>query len=250
MKEIINYAKLYGFINPSSEIYGGLKSIYDYSNNGINLKNNIKKLWWRSMTNIYNNIIGIDSSILTHANTLKASGHIDNFNEIMIDNKISKKRYCVDDIIKDHILEFLLYRRKIILYSLNKFIKKKDLNSLYAFFILEKIKCSISKTLIWSKIKEFNLMFNIEFSNIKNKSIKSYLRPETAQGIFLNFYNIIKVSNKKIPFGIAQIGKAFRNEIISRQFIFRMKEFEQMEMQFFIQPEKKKIGLIIGIKKE
>jgi len=240
LKEIIKYAKEYGFIYPSSEIYNGLQSVYDYGPNGIELKNNLKKLWWKDMVQMYKNIVGIDSSILLNPETWKASGHIENFHDIMIDNKDSKKRYRLDEILENHIKKKVdENEKKNLLKKTNTLIEENKLDELYDIIIKEEIKCPVSRTNNWTKVKEFNLMFSTNFSS-SDKLSKVYLRPETAQGIFLNFSNVTKTTGIKLPFGIAQIGKVFRNEIIARQFIFRMKEFEQMEMQFFIKPGNEK----------
>jgi len=268
-KKIISHAKEFGFIFPSSEIYDGLSATYDYGQNGVELKNNIKKYWWRSMVQMNENIVGIDSAIFMHPNTWKASGHIDAFNDPLIDNKDSKKRYRADILIEDHIqkienkinkelikgkkrfgedfneAEFKATNPNII--RRNKEIKKieeemdlafknDDLNAIYQLIVNLGITCPLSGSKNWTDVRQFNLMFKTELGSVSGESSSIFLRPETAQGIFVNYLNVQKTGRKKIPFGIAQIGKAFRNEIIARQFIFRMREFEQMEMQFFITP--------------
>ncbi|HKC35426.1 MAG TPA: glycine--tRNA ligase [Chitinophagaceae bacterium] len=240
---IISHAKEYGFVFPSSEIYDGLQAVYDYGQWGSELKKNIKDYWWDSMTRMYENIVGIDAAIFMHPTTWKASGHVDNFNDPMIDNKDSKKRYRVDHLIEGH-AEILKSEGKDkeadeLLDAMNAFLAQDDFGRLKKLIEDSKIKCAVSGTSNWTDIRQFNLMFSTEFGSTvssDDEDNKVYLRPETAQGIFVNFLNVQKTGRLKIPFGIAQIGKAFRNEIVARQFIFRMREFEQMEMQFFIQP--------------
>jgi glycyl-tRNA synthetase len=240
---IISHAKEYGFVFPSSEIYDGLQAVYDYGQWGSELKKNIKDYWWDSMTRMYENIVGIDAAIFMHPTTWKASGHVDNFNDPMIDNKDSKKRYRVDHLIEGHaeILKTAGKEKEAddLLAAMDALLAKDDFAGLKKLIDDNKIKCAVSGTSNWTDIRQFNLMFSTEFgSTISSDDAdnKVYLRPETAQGIFVNFLNVQKTGRMKIPFGIAQIGKAFRNEIVARQFIFRMREFEQMEMQFFIQP--------------
>jgi glycyl-tRNA synthetase len=240
---IISHAKEYGFIFPSSEIYDGLQAVYDYGQWGSELKRNIKDYWWDSMTRMYENIVGIDAAIFMHPTTWKASGHVDNFNDPMIDNKDSKKRYRVDHLIETFAEEQEAMGNeqlaKDTLISMDALLAKDDFAGLKKLIEDNKIKCAVSGTSNWTDIRQFNLMFSTEFgSTVSNdeEDNKVYLRPETAQGIFVNFLNVQKTGRMKIPFGIAQIGKAFRNEIVARQFIFRMREFEQMEMQFFIRP--------------
>ena len=240
---IISHAKEYGFVFPSSEIYDGLQAVYDYGQWGSELKKNIKDYWWNSMTRMYENIVGIDAAIFMHPTTWKASGHVDNFNDPMIDNKDSKKRYRVDHLIEGH-AELLKTGGKEkeaddLLAAMDALLAKDDFAGLKKLIEDNKIKCAVSGTSNWTDIRQFNLMFSTEFGSTvssDDEDNKVYLRPETAQGIFVNFLNVQKTGRMKIPFGIAQIGKAFRNEIVARQFIFRMREFEQMEMQFFIQP--------------
>src|SRR6187401_1784499 len=242
-QSIISHAKEYGFVFPSSEIYDGLQAVYDYGQWGSELKKNIKDYWWDSMTRMYENIVGIDAAIFMHPTTWKASGHVDNFNDPMIDNKDSKKRYRVDHLIEGH-AELLKTGGKEkeadeLLAAMDALLAKDDFTGLKKLIDDNKIKCAISKTSNWTDIRQFNLMFSTEFGSTvssDDEDNKVYLRPETAQGIFVNFLNVQKTGRMKIPFGIAQIGKAFRNEIVARQFIFRMREFEQMEMQFFVKP--------------
>ena len=269
LKKIISHSKEYGFIFPSSEIYEGLNAIYDYAHNGTLLKNNIREYWWRSMVQLNENIVGIDSAIFMHPKTWIASGHVDAFNDPLIDNKDSKKRYRADVLIEEFIEklnskiqkevqkaekrfkekfdkdQFLYTSPKVleITNQINKLksrmvsaFEKDDLVEVKKIIDDMEIKCPISGTCNWTEVRQFNLMFSTKLGASEESSMDLYLRPETAQGIFLNYLNVQKTSRKKIPFGIAQTGKAFRNEIVARQFIFRMREFEQMEMQFFIKP--------------
>ncbi len=240
---IISHCKEYGFIFPSSEIYDGLQAVYDYGQWGSELKMNIKNYWWESMTRMHENIVGIDAAIFMHPTTWKASGHVDNFNDPMIDNKDSKKRYRVDHLIEGF-SETLKAEGKTqeaddVLVAMDSLLAKDDFAGLKKLIEDNKIKCAISGTSNWTDIRQFNLMFSTEFGSTASsdeEDNKIYLRPETAQGIFVNFLNVQKTGRMKIPFGIAQVGKAFRNEIVARQFVFRMREFEQMEMQYFIRP--------------
>jgi len=240
---IISHAKEYGFVFPSSEIYDGLSAVYDYGPNGSELKKNIRDYWWKSMTQMHENIVGIDAAIFMHPTTWKASGHVDNFSDPMIDNKDSKKRYRVDHLIEAY-AEKLAHEGKkeeefAVLKVMDELLAADDFAGLKLFIDENKITCAISGTCNWTEIRQFNLMFSTEFGAIAADNPddnKVYLRPETAQGIFVNFLNVQKTARMKIPFGIAQTGKAFRNEIVARQFIFRMREFEQMEMQFFVRP--------------
>jgi glycyl-tRNA synthetase len=244
---IISHAKEYGFVFPSSEIYDGLSAVYDYGPYGSELKKNIRDYWWKSMTQMHENIVGIDAAIFMHPTTWKASGHVDSFSDPMIDNKDSKKRYRVDHLIEAHADKLKEEGREDLANSILKKMEeldaKGDLAGLKQLIDENKIVCSISGTSNWTDIRQFNLMFKTEFGAVASDNPDDnivYLRPETAQGIFVNFLNVQKTSRLKIPFGIAQIGKAFRNEIVARQFIFRMREFEQMEMQFFIRPGSQK----------
>ena len=269
LKKIISHSKEYGFIFPSSEIYEGLNAVYDYAHNGSLLKNNIREYWWKSMVQLNDNIVGIDSAIFMHPKTWVASGHVDAFNDPLIDNKDSKKRYRADVLIEEHIEKLNLKIQKEINKAEKRFKEKfdkkqfmetntrvkeilssvEDIKSkLVSAFENDnlaqvknlidelEIKCPISGTCNWTEVRQFNLMFKTKLGASEDSSMDLFLRPETAQGIFLNYLNVQKTSRMKIPFGIAQTGKAFRNEIVARQFIFRMREFEQMEMQFFIQP--------------
>ena len=238
--EIIAHCKEYGYIFPSSEIYEGLSAVYDYGQNGAQLKKNIRDYWWKSMTQLHENIVGIDAAIFMHPLTWKASGHVDNFSDPMIDNKDSKKRYRVDHLIETFADEQTAAGNddvaKEVITSMEKLLAVDDYAGLKNLIEEHKIKCSISGTSNWTDVRQFNLMFDTRLGSISGEADTIYLRPETAQGIFVNFLNVQKSGRMKIPFGIAQTGKAFRNEIVARQFIFRMREFEQMEMQFFVRP--------------
>ena len=241
--ELISHCKEYGYIFQSSEIYDGLAAVYDYGQNGAQLKKNIRDYWWKSMTQMHDNIVGIDAAIFMHPTTWKASGHVDNFSDPMIDNKESNKRYRVDHLIEGFAEEQSAAGNgqlaEQILASMDTLLAKDDYAGLKQLIEDNKIKCAVSKTCNWTDVRQFNLMFSTEFGAVAADNPddnKVYLRPETAQGIFVNFLNVQKTGRMKIPFGIAQTGKAFRNEIVARQFIFRMREFEQMEMQFFIRP--------------
>jgi len=237
---IISHAKEYGFVFPSSEIYDGLSAVYDYGPYGSELKKNIRDYWWKSMTQLHENIVGIDAAIFMHPTTWKASGHVDHFSDPMIDNKDSKKRYRVDHLIEAHAGKLALEGKKEeafeLLKQMDELLAKEDFAGLQQLIEEKNIKCAISGTCNWTDIRQFNLMFDTRLGSVTDEADTIYLRPETAQGIFVNFLNVQKTARMKIPFGIAQAGKAFRNEIVARQFIFRMREFEQMEMQFFVRP--------------
>ncbi|KJS05404.1 MAG: glycyl-tRNA synthetease [Flavobacteriales bacterium BRH_c54] len=269
LKKIISHAKEYGFVFPSSEIYDGLSAVYDYGQLGAELKKNIKDFWWKSMVQMHENIVGIDAAIFMHPETWKASGHVDAFNDPLIDNKDSKKRYRADVLIEEYIEKIRLKNEKEVEKGKKRFADNFDETQFRATnpnivrnqakidevtgrfktamendnladikTLIEdlEIACPLSGSKNWTDVKQFNLMFSTEIGSVAEAANKIYLRPETAQGIFVNFLNVQKTSRLKIPFGIAQIGKAFRNEIVARQFIFRMREFEQMEMQFFVRP--------------
>ena len=240
LQAIISHCKEYGFIFPSSEIYDGLSAVYDYGQYGSELKKNIRDNWWEWMTRLHDNIVGIDAAIFMHPTTWKASGHVDNFSDPMIDNKDSQKRYRVDHLIEGYAEELEAAGKKAeadeLLASLDRLIAASDFDGLKKLIEEKKIKCSVSGTANWSEVRQFNLMFSTQLGSVSEEASEIFLRPETAQGIFVNFQNVQKTGRLKIPFGIAQVGKAFRNEIVARQFIFRMREFEQMEMQFFIKP--------------
>ncbi|HEY8893947.1 MAG TPA: glycine--tRNA ligase [Niastella sp.] len=263
---IIAHCKEYGFIFQSSEIYDGLSAVYDYGQWGSELKKNIRDYWWKSMTQMNENIVGIDAAIFMHPTTWKASGHVDNFSDPMIDNKDSKKRYRVDHLIEAKADDLEKEGKKAegdaLLAEMDKLLAANDYDGLKKLIEDNKIKCSVSGTGNWTEVRQFNLMFSTQLGSVSEEASEIYLRPETAQGIFVNFLNVQKTGRMKIPFGIAQTGKAFRNEIVARQFIFRMREFEQMEMQFFIRPgsqkewyeywkeERMKWHLSLGIPKE
>ncbi len=239
-KKVVSHATAYGFVFQSSDIYDGLGAVYDYGQNGVELKNNLRQYWWKAMVQMHENIVGLDAAIFMHPKTWKASGHIDGFSDPMIDNKESKKRYRADQLLEDKIAKYEKDGKNQKAEELqnaldaalldNEFAKLKDL------IVEHEIACPISGTRNWTDVRQFNLMFSTEMGAMAEDSDKIYLRPETAQGIFVNFLNVQKTGRMKIPFGIAQTGKAFRNEIIARQFIMRMREFEQMEMQFFVRP--------------
>jgi glycyl-tRNA synthetase len=269
LKDIISHCKEYGFVFPSSEIYDGLSATYDYGQLGAELKNNIRQYWWKSMVQMHENIVGIDAAIFMHPTTWKASGHVDAFNDPLIDNKDSKKRYRADVLLEEHMEKIRQKNTKEIEKAAKKFgesfdeamfiqtnpnilrnnekitsiedrmrtsLEQGDLVALQQLIVDLEIVCPVSGTRNWTEVRQFNLMFSTELGSVAGDSATIYLRPETAQGIFVNFLNVQKTGRMKIPFGIAQTGKAFRNEIVARQFIFRMREFEQMEMQFFVRP--------------
>jgi glycyl-tRNA synthetase len=240
IKNIISHAKEYGFVYPSSEIYDGLQAVYDFGPYGVELKNNLKALWWQAMVRLNANVVGVDAAIFMHPLTWKASGHVDSFNDPMIDNKDSKKRYRADVLIEDKAAELAMAGDQAaadrLTREMGRLLEKEDLSGLRQLIVDEGITCPISGTGNWTDVRQFNLMFSTQVGSVAEDANNIYLRPETAQGIFVNFLNVQKTARMKIPFGIAQIGKAFRNEIVARQFIFRMREFEQMEMQFFIRP--------------
>ncbi len=268
-KNVISHAKEYGFIFPSSEIYDGLSAVYDYAQNGVELKKNIRDYWWKSMVQMHENIVGIDAAIFMHPTTWKASGHVDAFNDPLIDNKDSKKRYRADVLIEDYAeklnqkaqkeidkakarfgeafdeaqyvstnerVKGYLDQKTAVLQRMAKGLDSGDLADVKALIEELEIACPESGSKNWTEVRQFNLMFGTKLGASADTAMDLYLRPETAQGIFVNFLNVQKTGRMKIPFGIAQTGKAFRNEIVARQFIFRMREFEQMEMQFFVKP--------------
>ncbi|MDF4220478.1 MULTISPECIES: glycine--tRNA ligase [Maribacter] len=268
-KRVISHAKEYGYVFQSSEIYDGLSAIYDYGQNGVELKKNIRDYWWKAMVQLNDNIVGLDAAIFMHPLTWKASGHIDAFNDPLIDNKDSKKRYRADVLVEDYVAkidakiekevkkaekrfgdafdkeQFLQTNQRVVDYQeqgktilnrLGKSLQNEDLADVKALIEELDIACPMSGSKNWTDVKQFNLMFGTKLGANADSAMDLYLRPETAQGIFVNFLNVQKSGRMKLPFGIAQTGKAFRNEIVARQFIFRMREFEQMEMQFFIQP--------------
>ncbi|MEO6582696.1 MAG: glycine--tRNA ligase [Ferruginibacter sp.] len=235
-QELISHCKEYGYIFQSSELYDGLSAVYDYGQNGAQLKKNLRDAWWKSMTQLHDNIVGIDAAIFMHPTTWKASGHVDNFSDPMIDNKDSNKRYRVDHLIEAHADTIDVAAGETLLAKMNQLLAADDMAGLNGLIEENKIKCVVSKTSNWTDVRQFNLMFSTQIGSVAEEADTIYLRPETAQGIFVNYLNVQKTGRLKIPFGIAQTGKAFRNEIVARQFIFRMREFEQMEMQFFVRP--------------
>lgn len=239
-KKVVSHSKEYGFVFPSSEIYDNLGAVYDYGQNGVELKNNLRQYWWKSMVQMHENIVGLDAAIFMHPKTWKASGHIDGFSDPMIDNKDSKKRYRADNLLEDKITRYQkdgkTNKAEELQSALDQALLENNLVQLKNLIEQHEIACPISGTRNWTDVRQFNLMFATEMGAMAEDADKVYLRPETAQGIFVNFLNVQKSGRMKIPFGIAQTGKAFRNEIIARQFIMRMREFEQMEMQFFIRP--------------
>ena len=209
IEKIVSLCKQRGFVYQSSEIYGGFGAVYDYGPLGVELKNNIASYWWREMTQIHENIVGLDSGILMHPKIWEASGHVGEFHDPLVDCKQCKSRYRADDLSDD--------------------IENEKWN---------KIKCSkCGTTGMMTSPRQFNLMFKTQVGPVEESGSTAYLRPETAQGIYVNYQLVQGSTRMKIPFGIAQIGKAFRNEIIARNFIFRTREFEQMEMQYFVKPE-------------
>lgn len=269
-KNIIAHSKEYGFIFQSSEIYDGLSAVYDYGQMGSMLKANIREYWWKAMVQMNDNIVGIDAAIFMHPTTWKASGHVDAFSDPLIDNKDSKKRYRADVLIEDYLAKIEAKNTKEVTKAIKRFgddfdeamfretnpnIKRNNekIDAIQSRFVkaLEdenlaevkqiivdlEIACPISGSKNWTDVRQFNLMFATEMGAMAEGANTVYLRPETAQGIFVNYLNVQKTGRMKIPFGIAQTGKAFRNEIVARQFIFRMREFEQMEMQFFVRPK-------------
>ena len=239
-KNVISHAKEYGFVFQSSEIYDGLSAVYDYGQLGAELKNNIKTYWWKSMVQMHENIVGIDSAIFMHPKVWKASGHVDGFSDPMIDNKDSNKRYRADQLLEDKITRYekdgKTDKAAKLQVDMDEALKAENLPQLKVLIEEHEIACPVSGTKNWTDVRQFNLMFSTQFGAMAEGAEEVYLRPETAQGIFVNFLNVQKSGRMKIPFGIAQIGKAFRNEVIARQFIMRMREFEQMEMQFFVRP--------------
>ena len=236
----MGHAKEYGFVFPSSEIYDGLAAVYDYGPNGVELKNNLKRLWWQAMTQLHQNVVGLDAAIFMAPQTWQASGHVAGFNDPLVDNLDSKKRYRADVLLEDKAAEYEAAGQKEraadLLATMGRLLTDNDLAAVRALIVSEKITCPVSGTANWTDVRQFNLMYSTQGSVVEGEASQIYLRPETAQGIFVNFLNVQKSARQKVPFGIAQIGKAFRNEIVARQFIFRMREFEQMEMQFFVRP--------------
>lgn len=240
LKAVVSHCKEYGFVFPSSEIYDGLGAVYDYGQNGVELKNNLRRYWWNSMVYMHDQIVGLDAAIFMHPKTWKASGHVDGFSDPMIDNKDSKKRYRADQLLEDKIARYQkdgkTNQAHQLQQDLDQALLDNDLVKMASLITQHEIACPISGTRNWTEVRQFNLMYKTQMGAIADDSEDVYLRPETAQGIFVNFLNVQKTSRMKIPFGIAQTGKAFRNEVVARGFIMRMREFEQMEMQFFCRP--------------
>lgn len=268
-KKVVAHSKEYGFVFPSSDIYEGLGAVYDYGPYGVQLKNKLRQYWWKSMVQLNEEIVGIDAAIFMHPTTWKASGHVDAFNDPLIDNKDSKKRYRADVLIEDQIEKHLEKANKEVVKAAKRFgesfdeamyretnprvlkyvgkadalrqryadaAEKNDLEEFYQIIVDEAIVCPVSGSKNWTEVRQFNLMFGTRLGSVADEGLQLYLRPETAQGIFVNYLNVQKTARMRLPFGIAQTGKAFRNEIVARQFIFRMREFEQMEMQYFVKP--------------
>ena len=269
LKDLIAHCKEYGFVFQSSEIYDGLSAVYDYGPYGIELKRNLREYWWKAMVLMHENIVGLESAIFMHPKTWEASGHLEQFNDPMIDNKDSKKRYRADNLIEDHMdkiqgkidkevkkaakkfgddfdeahfkqthPQVQKYQQQIdeLQDRFSKAMENNDLKDLKQIIEDYEIADPVSGTKNWTDVRQFNLMFSTDVGSTSEEASTLYLRPETAQGIYVNFLNVQKTSRKNLPFGIAQIGKSFRNEIVARQFIFRTREFEQMEMQFFVPP--------------
>jgi glycyl-tRNA synthetase len=236
LQNIIAHCKEYGFVFQSSEIYDGLSAVYDYGQLGAELKRNIRDYWWKTMTQMHDNIAGLDAAIFMHPSVWKASGHVDNFSDPMIDNKDSQKRYRVDHLIEGFAEKLDKEKGDTLLVQMDQLLAENDFAGLKQLIEANKMTCGVSGTCNWTDVRQFNLMFATEMGSLTEETNVVYLRPETAQGIFVNFLNVQKSGRMKIPFGIAQTGKAFRNEIVARGFIFRMREFEQMEMQFFVKP--------------
>ncbi len=267
-KNVVSHAKEYGFVFPSSEIYDGLAAVYDYGQNGVELKKNIREYWWKSMVQLHENIVGVDASIFMHPKVWKASGHVDGFSDPMIDNKDSKKRYRADVLVEEYQEKYRVKNQKEITKAKKRFgddfdeaqfvatnpnikrnntkieeidarlkegLESGELHKVKELIDELGIACPVSGSKNWTEVRQFNLMYSTQMSATDGES-QIYLRPETAQGIFVNYLNVQKTGRMKLPFGIAQTGKAFRNEIVARQFFMRMKEFEQMEMQFFVKP--------------
>ncbi len=238
---IVSLAKRRGFVFPSSEIYGGLGAVYDYGPLGVELKRNVRERWWRAMVYGHDNVVGLDAAILMHPTVWKASGHVDAFSDPLVDDRASGRRYRADQLIEGHIEK--LHKKK----------KSEQATAVYEEFVAalnaeepaaalgaiiqaEEIRSPDSGAFDWTDVRQFNLMFETATGAVAEEASKIYLRPETAQGIFVHFKDVAETARLAVPFGIAQTGKAFRNEIVARQFIFRMREFEQMEMQYFVRP--------------
>lgn len=239
MDKIVSLCKRRGFVFPASEIYGGQGSTYDWGPLGVELKRRVKEAWWESMVYSRQDVVGLDSAIIQSPDVWRASGHVDGFSDPLIDNKTSKARYRADHLVENKIAKYEKKGRSknaaALQVKLNAAIS--DNEALRQLIIDEGIKCPVSGTDDWTEVRQFNLMFETHVGALKDSASIAYLRPETAQGIFINFNNVVTASRKKLPFGIAQIGKSFRNEITPGNFVFRTREFEQMEMEFFCRPE-------------
>lgn len=240
--KIVSLCKRRGFIFQSSEIYGGLSATYDYGPLGVELKRNVKERWWQAMVYQHEEIVGLDAAILMHPETWAASGHVDAFNDPLIDDKTSGHRYRADELIEGHIQKLRGKGKDdeadaVHVRLMEALGSGEDMpERLHAIIMEEEIRGPDSGAFDWTAVRQFNLMFETHMGPVADSESKLYLRPETAQGIFVNFHNVQGTARQKVPFGIAQMGKAFRNEIVARQFVFRMREFEQMEMQYFVKP--------------
>ncbi|MEI7511522.1 MAG: glycine--tRNA ligase [Candidatus Peregrinibacteria bacterium] len=227
MEKIVNLSKGRGFVFPGSEIYGGLANTWDYGPLGVELKNNVKKAFWEFFVHGRNDMVGLDSAILMNPKTWEASGHISSFSDPLMDCKACKARVRADKLVES----FGDERPE------NWCGEKTPSKDMLAFVMEKKIPCPECKACNWTEPKQFNLMFKTHQGVIEDTGTAVYLRPETAQGIFVNFKNVQRTTRKKLPFGIAQIGKSFRNEITPGNFTFRTREFEQMEIEYFFDPE-------------
>lgn len=223
MDKFVAYLKQFGFVYQGSEIYGGLANTWDYGPLGVELKNNLKKLWWKAFVQSSVNNVGIDSAILMNPQTWVATGHVGGFSDPLIDCKCCNTRYRADKLIEDFTHG-------------SETGDGWDNDKLYNYVMDNKIPCPNCGKTNFTEIRKFNLMFQTHQGVVEDAKTVVYLRPETAQGIFLNFKNVQRTTRKKVPFGICQIGKSFRNEITPGNFIFRTREFEQMELEFFCKP--------------
>jgi glycyl-tRNA synthetase len=222
MDKIVAFCKRRGFVYQSSEIYGGLRSSYDYGPLGVEMKRNIKEEWWRRMVHMREDMVGLDSAIIMHPRVWEASGHTLTFNDMLVESRTSKRRYRADHLIED---ATGIDAEGLSPEQLTEIIQEDD-----------RVKDPVDGGRDFAPVRPFNLMFETYMGPVKTPENLAYLRPETAQGIFVNFKNVLQTSRVKVPFGMAQIGKSFRNEITPGNFIFRTREFEQMEMEFFVQP--------------
>jgi glycyl-tRNA synthetase len=222
MDKIVAFCKRRGFVYQSSEIYGGIRSSYDYGPLGVEMKRNIKEEWWRRMVHMREDMVGLDSAIIMHPRVWEASGHTLTFNDMLVESRTSKRRYRADHLIED---ATGIDAEGLSPEQLTKIIQEDD-----------RVKDPVDGGRDFAPVRPFNLMFETYMGPVKTPENLAYLRPETAQGIFVNFKNVLQTSRVKVPFGIAQIGKSFRNEITPGNFIFRTREFEQMEMEFFVEP--------------